>query len=277
MSKIPRPRLVSVLIVFAFVAALPSLAQASALPAAAPDAGLFTTYTIYDSGTTVDWVVCGSTSESEGCYDSGSLGPFVQVGAMLESNASVSGDTVTRHIYVVDSGPASVVLYVYKKTDTVTSSFDTTVVTLTNTITLPLTGGTTATCSMAANNDFLFIGTNQGEQGVMVQKSNLKLTKLGIYIVGINITSITSDAYGYVTVTQTGADGISGFAVFGPNGDAEEDGGGADFVLGTTQAVPLGPLTSSNAQHLLRSGHHPKPSGRRTRNNPVTSLSDSTF
>lgn len=231
------------LVTIGLIASLSPLAQASGTPAAPPDAGLFTTYTVDDGGASVSWIVCGSTSESEGCYGSGNVGPFVKVGAMLESNASVSGDTVTRHIYVVDSGPASVVLYVYKKTDTVSASYDTTVVTLTNTITLPLSGGTSATCSMAANNEFLFIGTDQGEQGVEVQKSNLKVTKLGIYTLGINITSITSNAYGYVTVIQTNSTGQSGFAVFGPNGEAQEDGGGSDLVLGTTQAVPLAPLT----------------------------------
>src|SRR5580704_5685540 len=88
-------------ILFASVAAFPVRAHA-----AAPDANLYTTYSLTTSAgqTTVDWVVCGSTLDTEGCYDFGSIGPFVTVGAMVEGNPSVNGDTVTREIYVVDSG-----------------------------------------------------------------------------------------------------------------------------------------------------------------------------
>jgi hypothetical protein len=241
-------------IVLAFAALVPLYAQNSAAAPAAPDSTLYTTYS--GSSTNLSWIVCGSTQETEGCYDSGSLGPFVGIGAMLESNPTVKGDVVTRELYIVDSGATAVKLYVYKKTDTVSSTFDTTTITLSKTISLPLTGGSNALASMAANNSFLFIGTNQGEQAVMVQKNNLAVSKVGIYILGINVTSITSDEYGYVTVTQTGSDGSSGFAVFGPNGEAQEDGGGANFVLGTTQAVPVSLLLSGEAPAAPRMGYH---------------------
>jgi hypothetical protein len=220
---------------------LPLAAQA---PATAPDAGLYTNY--FGSPTSVNWIVCGSTQQTEGCYDSGNIGPFVAVGAMLESNPSVSGDVVTRNIYVVDSGDTAVKLYVYKKTDTVTSTFDTTTVTLSHTVTLPLTGGSVVTY-MAANTNYLFIGTSQSLEAVEVRKSTLAISRLGI--ISGDITSITSDEYGYVTVAQS-----TGFDVYGPTGSLEEDGGGSQFMLGTTQAIPASTLLTGDFSAASRAG-----------------------
>ena len=230
---------------------------------AALDATLFTTYTISSGDQNVSLVVCGSTTESEGCYGSGSMGPFGKAGALIESNPTTKGSTVTRFIYVVDSAAGSsgtgVNLNVYKKTDTISSSSDTVSVTLFKTISLPLTGGSTAITSMAANTKFLFIGTDQGEQAVMVQKSNLVVTKVGIYIIGPNVTSITADQYGYVTVTQGDFTTFpNGFAVFGPTGAAEEDGGGADFMLSTTAGISTANLPPSDADPSERLGVRPK-------------------
>jgi len=54
---------------------------------------------------------------------------------------------------------------------------------------------------------------------------------------------MTSDPYGYVTVTQAG-----GFTVLGPDGFGREDGGGTDFMLGSTQAVSGSTLLGATAQ-----------------------------
>jgi hypothetical protein len=178
---------------------------------------------------------------------------------MLEGDPSVKGNVVTRLIYVVDSGSAtSVKLYVYRKVDTITAEFDTTTVTLARTVKLPLTGGSTALCFMAANQGFLFIGTNQSPQAVSVKKSTLGVTTLG----GLSppITAITADQYGYVTVTQGNASGASGFSVFSPAGEEVEDGGGADFMLDTMQAISPAALLGTNAPSAPRRGHQPKAS-----------------
>jgi len=243
--------------------ALSVAAQTASAPPAALDATLFTTYTISSGYQNVSLVVCGSTAESEGCYGSGSMGPFGKAGALIESNPTTKGSTVTRFIYVVDSaagsGGTGVNLNVYKKTDTISSSSDTVSVTLFKTISLPLTGGSTAITSMAANNKFLFIGTDQGEQAVMVQKSNLVVTKVSIYIIGPNVTSITADQYGYVTVTQGDFTTFpNGFAVFGPTGAAQEDGGGADFMLSTTAGISTANLPPSDRDPSERMGVRPK-------------------
>lgn len=146
------------------------------LHAAAIDSTLYTTYTMNATRTNISWVVCGSTSTTNGCYGSGSLGTFGRVGAIMESNPSqnVTKSTVTRNIYVLDVayGPAAngVALYVYKKVDTVSVSDDTIAVTLFKTVSLPLTGGSTTVASMAANTPFLYIGTNRDDLAVQVEE-----------------------------------------------------------------------------------------------------------
>jgi hypothetical protein len=236
----------------------PLTAQTAIAPPAAPDSTLFTTYSLFSGDQTLDWMVCGSTTSSSGCYASGSLGPFGKIGAMIEGNPSTSGSTVTRMIYVVDiaagTSGTGVTLYAYKKTDTVSSTSDTVTVTLSKTVSLPLTGGASAVCSMAATPTLLFIGTNQSVQAVTVKKSTLTATQVGTYILGINVTSITVDKYGYVTVTQGGfTSGSNGFSVFNSTGVAQEDGGGADFMLDTTAATStanLPPATSHLSDRL---------------------------
>jgi hypothetical protein len=260
-------RALSITFLFAAIslslAAIPAAAQTASAPPAALDATLFTTYTIASGYQNLSLIVCGSTAESEGCYGSASLGPFGKAGALLESTPTTKGSTVTRFIYVVDSAAGTsgtaVNLVVYKKTDTISSSSDTVSVTLFKTISLPLTGGSTAVTSMAANTKFLFIGTDQGQQAVMVQKSNLAVTKVGIYIIGPNVTGITADQYGYVTVTQGDFTTFpNGFTVFGPTGAEQEDGGGADFMLSTTAGVSTANLPPSNVDPSERLGVKPK-------------------
>ena len=263
MSQISR-RLacVSVMLLLTCSAVLSLHAQTSAASNTAPDATLFTTYSFFSNEQTLDWLVCGSTTSTEGCYASGSLGPFGKVGAMIEGNPTTSGNTVTRMIYVVDIAAGSgtgVTLSVYKKTDTVTSSSDTVTVTLGKTISLPLTGGSTASCSMAANATLLFIGTDQNQQAVMVKKSNLTVTQVGTYIIGPGVTAITTDKYGYITVTQGNfTSGVSGFTVFNAAGAAQEDGGGADFMLNTVTGVSTSALPPATTHLSERLGVRPK-------------------
>lgn len=223
-------------------------------PAAASQPPDYTLYTTYSFGTgyqNVYWVVCGSTAESEGCYASGSMGPFGRAGALIEGIQSVNQttSTVTRYIYVVDVAAGSgtaVTLYVYKKTDVVTSSSDTVTVTLVKTVSLPPTGGATAVCSMAANTGYLFIGTDQSPYGVRVEKNNLSYVQIGGFSPPMNVTSITADKYGYVTVTFGGPfDG--GFYAYGPNGEEVEDGGGSDFMLSTDIGLSTAELPTSDS------------------------------
>ena len=131
------------------------------------DSTLFTTYTLGSNNTSVYWLVCGSTTESDGCYGDGTMGPFGEVGALLEGSPSYDDTTgtVTRAIYVVDvasgNNSAGVDLYVYKKTDVIFSTNDNVTVLLKDTITLPLKGGINALTFMAANGDY-FLSVRTG-------------------------------------------------------------------------------------------------------------------
>jgi hypothetical protein len=82
-------------------------------------------------------------------------------------------------------------------------------------------------------------------QAVSVQKSDFKVTELFEAAVGVDVSSIATDKYGYVTVTQGNGVGdppVFGFTVFGPNGELEEDGGGASYILNTTTGLSTSTL-----------------------------------
>jgi hypothetical protein len=205
-----------------------------------PDSTLFTTYNYSNDFSQISWIVCGSVGTGTGCYAFGELGPFVKTGALLEGNPIVSGDVVTRSIYVVDQATGTngtgVTLYVYKKVDTISGGTDNVSVTLSRTVNLQLTGGLTAHTYMAANRGFLFVGTDQGTQAVELPKTTLKQTKISV--TSLNISAITANSYGFVTVMQGNqVTGPSSFGVYNPAGFLVEDGGGAPFMLNTTNAV----------------------------------------
>ncbi len=215
-------------------------------PTAAIDAALYTKYNTDIAHTTVNWVVCGSLPGSSGCYGSGSLAPFGQIGALLEGEPKTDriANTVTRAIYVLDykSGPNQneVVLYVYTKVDTITTDSDTVTVTLSQTISLPLVGDFPAQTSMAANKLFLYIGTDLSPNAVQVDKRNFSVTQI-VGFPPINLFAITANPYGYATLSFGSFGGPStDFIVVGPDGSTAEDGGGSQFMLNTLQAIKVG-------------------------------------
>jgi len=198
--------------------------------AATIDSGLFTTYTTDAAKTTLSWVVCGSIGKGDGCYSAGQLGPFGQIGSIVESTKviDIREGTVTRFLYVVDqaygSGQNGVALYVYQRIDTIASENDHTTFTLKKTISLPLVGGGQAVVFLAANQRYLVIGTSNSTVPVEVNKRTHVITPLTI--ISQTPNSITADNYGYVTVTSA-----NGFFVVGPDGAVREDGGGAPFTI----------------------------------------------
>jgi len=204
--------------------------------AATIDSGLFTTYTTDNAKTTLYWTVCGSIGTGSGCYGFGQVGPFGKIGSIIEGGKSynLTKGTVTRYLYVVDEEYGSslngVALYAYKRVDTITSSFDTTTITLQKTVSLPLTGGSSALTFMASNGAYLVIGTSMTAVPVEVAKKNYAVTPLTI--ISQIPTSITADNYGYVTVTSP-----FGFFVVGPTGAVQEDGGGSPFTIDTILGI----------------------------------------
>jgi len=209
-----------------------------------PDAGLYTTYELGSSNTVI-WGVCGSVFGGDGCVRGGSLGPFGKVGAMMETSAffDMSTDTVTRWIYVVDIGSGSahngVRLYVYKKTDAFAGGKYVPSVTSVTNIPLPLVGGNIAKCFMAANFGFLFIGTEQSQQAVKIQKSTLAVTDIGGTIPPTNVTGITANNYGFVTVCFGGNGCFAGGGgpLYGPDGSPK----------GTSSGLMLNSITGADA------------------------------
>jgi len=224
-----------------------------AAPAAAPiDGTLYTRYNVDPDHTNIGWNVCGSLPGSTGCYGSGSLGPFGKVGAMLEGEPKTDrhANTVTRAIYVLDpaSGPNQneVVLYVYTKVDTITTDSDTVTVTLSQTISLPLVGDPISSGAlpfMAANQQFLFIGTDQSPQAVELDKRSFSITQLGGFTPSINVFAILVNQYGYATLSfgNFRGGGNKAFIVAGPDGSDEEEGDETQFMLDTVMGLLLRP------------------------------------
>jgi len=220
------------------------LAGTAPLYGAMLDSTLFTTYTMDTNRTNLNFTVCGSVGTTSGCYGSGSLGPFGKVSAIVEGlpAQNLARGTVTRYIYVLDvnfaSGANGVALYVYKKVDTITASGDTIAITLFKTVTLPLTGSSSTVAAMAANKNFLYVGTNQDGLAVQVKKSTFALTQYGEISGPATVQAITSNQYGFVTTTWITSSKSQAFNVIDPNGVPQEGGGGGSFMLNTIQALP---------------------------------------
>lgn len=208
-------------------------------PSVALDAGLFATYQTAQNDTILSLDVCGATGGSEGCYGGGSIGPLNRIGAVLEGAPETIGDTVSRDIYVleVESGlnRNAVRLYIYKRQDVIADGFDeVSVAQISDLLLSPLVGGPQATSFMAGNGKFLAIGTDQSTDAVLVQKSTHSMASVGGF--GINVSSITADDAGYITLTY-GAGDDTGFIVLGPDGSFQEDGGGASFMVNTINGI----------------------------------------
>jgi len=233
------------------VAAVPTNALATT---PAPDAGLYTSYALGSDYQTAIWTVCGTIQTTEGCFGSGTLGPFAHAGALIESKPVVdfATGTVIRYIYVVDNAAApgtDVKLYVYKKVDVVTSSTDTVTVTLVKAVPLPeLTGGSTALAYMAANVNYVYVGTNVSTWAVRVQRTNL--THI-VETTGVSpaaaVSAITSDYYGNMTVTFGGAPGgTAGSLQFDINGNSLGTLSSNDYMLNTSAALQTDSLPTTD-------------------------------
>ena len=175
-----------------------------------------------------------------GCSGSGSFGPFGHVGAMIEGSPTWFQNAVARDVFIVDvAGGAAgneVVLYRYEITNTVSPPYDAVSYKLLKTVTLPLIGGATVRCSMAANAGFLHIGTNKITFAVQVTKQTFAITDVGGFSDEPTVSAITADDRGYVTIAFSGS-GTGGSYVYGPTGEPVQDGGGATFLLPSTQGL----------------------------------------
>jgi len=247
------------------LAALPMSTLATTPP---PDAGLYTSYSIGSGYQNVTWTVCGTTQMTEGCYGSGTLGPFGHAGALIESSpvVDVATGTVTRYIYIVDNAAKSegndVVLNVYKKVDVVTSSTDTVTVSLVKAVPLAaLRGGLNTSTYMAANENYIYVATNDYTWAVRIQRTNLTHQ---VQTAGVSppasVSAITSDFYGNVTVTFGGTttNGTAGSLQFDINGNSIGTSTSNEYMLNTSAALQTSSLPTTDALPAARMQIRPR-------------------
>lgn len=228
------------LLLFAALAAVPAtptLAGGSKVL----NTNIYTTYNFSNGATSISWVTCGSTPQSEGCFQSGQIDGFGKVCAVLDTPPLVNGTTTKQKLYIFDSGAskaASLLLDVYEKVDVTTNDYDTTVFTLKTKLTLPIPAGSGAKCFAAANKGYIFAGTSKSTNAVEISKVDLSQTSIGGFSPPIPVTSIDPDPVGNVSI-NFGNGSETGFVLIGPSGSGLEDGGGNAIIFnGTTAYTP---------------------------------------
>lgn len=181
---------------------------------------------------------CGSTPTTSGCFGSSTLGPFGNIGAVLGGVITWRADTLRQHIYVLDAaaGPhhTEVVLYDYLKTDVYDPNSGNVVASakLVNSATVPLTGRSKTRAWLAGSGDFLYAGTSASTVAAVIQTGTLASSSYGGFSPPVAVGSITVNNYGYVSlVFGQAANPVSGFYLLNKDGEGEEDGGGAEYVV----------------------------------------------
>ena len=158
--------------------------------------------------------------ESETIRCQGAL-PRFEV-ALVEGTPTINGNVFIRKAYVLDAGNGgadTVVLYIYTRTDTITSSGGTTsdVETIVphRTVVLSLTSQVGSACYMAANGTSVFASTSSNNQASIINKKTLAQTTIQSYVTTTSdpVTAITASAGGIVFVTFS-AGPNAGFAEF---------------------------------------------------------------
>jgi hypothetical protein len=209
----------------AIVAALSAACVLAPVPARAQ---LYTTYNFDNAG--FNWVTCGSTPQSEGCYGSGAVTTFGHLCAIFEDYASGTTYDYKQHVYALDNnatGKKDVVLHILTlsiSTDQ-TGFAHTTFTPLTN-VKLPLTGGNGVKCYAAENGAAIVAGTNASTQAAYIDRKTLAVSGYGGFSPPATVSGITVDAAGYITVNFQG-----GFYLIGPDGSGQEDGGGNAYLI----------------------------------------------
>lgn len=180
------------------------------------DANVVSSYTPLT--TSVMWHAWGKNSGQSG----GNLGPFNRACAILEGAPSTNANVMTRSVYVLDAGNGNVntvVLNVFTRTDTITTSGDTTndavTFALGQQVVLPLTSQAGAACYMAANDTSVFASTSANNIAAIVDKTTFSQSTVASYVALNNgpVTRITATDEGLVFVTF-GTGPNAGFAQF---------------------------------------------------------------
>jgi len=193
------------------------------------DAGLYAQYRMDGSGV-IQMDVCGKLVTTHGCYGGSIFGSFEHACAVLDGTPHQKGNVITRAIYVFDkrtSATDDTILYVFKRKDTISDSFDDVKVTPVQQIQLPISGGAQAHCFAAANDAFVYVGTHEGSGVVAIDKASLTAA----IAVNGHVNSISADDRGYVLANT---DQLS--EIFDPAGVAISGGGSSDYNLINTRS-----------------------------------------
>jgi hypothetical protein len=179
-------------------------------------------------GTSVNWQTAGALQPQS----SGTLGPFNRACGILQGNPSTSGSVMKRNVYVLDAGNGAsntVILHVYTRTDTITSSngqlSDVATIVPHHQLVLSLASVVGSTCYMAANDASVFASNSANTAASIVDK------KTFVETVFQNYTAFNS---GFVTQISATKEGIV-FVTFdtGPSaGYAEFDDGSHYLAAG---------------------------------------------
>jgi hypothetical protein len=226
------------------VLAAVAMAAAAGPGWAAPPPGpaIYTTYNFYNNNTQINWVTCGATAESSGCFGSGIISGFGNVCSVLDTIPVTKGEVTKQLLYIFDdsfNGAKTLTLDVYEKTDVTTSSANTTTFKLLKTVPLPAASTAVSKCYVAANANYIVAGTSVSLDAVEISKTSFATSALGGFSPPIPLSSILVDAQGYISVNFNGSQaGESGFYLIGPNGAGEEDGGGNALVFNTKSGYP---------------------------------------
>jgi len=230
-----------------FLAGAAVLAATTGLMVSAPaqsaplDENIATSYTTL--GTVINWQTAGTNPP----ISSGTLGPFDRACAIVEGKPSTKGDVMTRSVYVLDEGNGdadTVVLHIYTRTDTITSSggvtSDVETIVPHRQVVLSLTSQAGAACYIAANDTSVFAGTSANNQASIIDKKTFVESSIQSYVAANNgpVTQITAANEGIVFVTF-GTGSIAGFAEF--NNQSEYLAAGQNFnftvLAGTENAT----------------------------------------
>lgn len=125
-------------------------------------------------------------------------------------------------------------LYDYLKTDVYDPNSGNVVASakLVNSATVPLTGRSKTRAWLAGSGDFLYAGTSASTVAAVIQTGTLASSSYGGFSPPVAVGSITVNNYGYVSlVFGQAANPVSGFYLLNKDGEGEEDGGGAEYVV----------------------------------------------
>jgi hypothetical protein len=215
----------------ALFAGLGFAAPATAATGTPIDANLYSTYRM--NGTSqITIETCGATTNVQGCFPEIALNNLVNPCAVLEGPSTTTGNTVTRDIYVLETGTDAkpiVTLKVFRKNLIITPNYVTPALRMLRSVPIrSLIGGSGLSCYMAANSHAIFLGTSNATHAVELNKTNFIGHPFGSS--PNKLIGITANEAGFVTVSF-GSKANTSFDVFGPDGKDVGFGGGGPFFL----------------------------------------------